>query len=382
MNNNEKMLENYSMQINSIGKVCNAVMKNISDKLKVEDMKILYDNKEIKNFLESVELKNKIEVMKNFEWEIYMKRIEEITRQSIFLYESNITRKMIDSITIAMYQISKVQKNFIDMLMKSTSVNISPIFKTLSISIEEINNNPDSLLNWMKYYDKMSKFFWIMPYKISTEELREILQNVATEKEFDLYISKYFNKNKVNTMIEDIKNMLTNKNQKRLFNQIILAYESRSYALASIGIITMIDNFLSFYLIDKGCTSRVKLFEPIIKDLELKIKKSNFLFIVMMVNSNINLLYEQIEFNSRISIKTNKKSRRNPIAHGKSYSYKKIDTIMLFNTMYYLLIIQRKLIKYKNSLYRNSRKKEFYILDKGEKEKIRAKIQNKSNKVY
>ena len=163
------MLENYSMQINSIGKVCNAVMKNISDKLKVEDIKILYDNKEIKNFLESVELKNKIEVMKNFEWEIYMKRIEEITRQSIFLYESNITRKMIDSITIAMYQISKVQKNFIDMLMKSTSVNISPIFKTLSISIEEINNNPDSLLNWMKYYDKMSKFFWIMPYKISTE---------------------------------------------------------------------------------------------------------------------------------------------------------------------------------------------------------------------
>ena len=338
------------MQINSIGKVCNAVMKNISDKLKVEDIKILYDNKEIKNFLESVELKYKIEVMKNFEWEIYMKRIEEITRQSIFLYESNITRKMIDSITIAMYQISKVQKNFIDMLMKSTSVNISPIFKTLSISIEEINNNPDSLLNWMKYYDKMSKFFWIMPYKISTEELREILQNVATEKEFDLYISKYFNKNKVNTMIEDIKNMLTNKNQKRLFDQIILAYESRSYALASIGIITMIDNFLSFYLIDKGCTSRVKLFEPIIKDLELKIKKSNFLFIVMMVNSNINLLYEQIEFNSRISIKTNKKSRRNPIAHGKSYSYKKIDTIMLFNTMYYLLIIQRKLIKYKNNL--------------------------------
>ena len=98
----------------------------------------------------------------------------------------------------------------------------------------------------------------------------------------------------------------------------------------------------------------------------------------MMVNSNINLLYEQIEFNNKISINTNKKSRRNPISHGKSYSYKKIDTIMLLNTLYYLLVIQNELKEYKNSLYRNSRKKEFYIPTREEKRKIKEKIKNKN----
>lgn len=98
----------------------------------------------------------------------------------------------------------------------------------------------------------------------------------------------------------------------------------------------------------------------------------------MMVNSNINLLYEQIEFNNKISINTNKKSRRNPISHGKSYSYKKIDTIMLLNTMYYLLVIQNELKGYKNSLYRNSKKKEFYIPSKDEKRRIIEKIKSKN----
>ncbi len=148
-----------------------------------------------------------------------------------------------------------------------------------------------------------------MPYKITTEELHEILQNAVTEKEFDRYISRYFNKIKVEALVVDIRRMLYNNNQRKIFNQIVIAYKNKSYALASIGVITMLDNLLSYYLIDKGCTSRIKLFEPIINDLGLKRYNSDFPFIVMMVNSNINLLYEQIEFDNKISINTNKKSR-------------------------------------------------------------------------
>ena len=232
----------------------------------------------------------------------------------------------------------------------------------------------------MNYYDRLSEFFWIMPYKIKTEELHEILQCVETEKEFDKYINRYFTKTKVDSLFYDIGNMLSNNHQRRIFNQIIKAYENKSYALASIGITTMINNFLSYYLIDKASSSRIKIFEPIINDLDLKRDNSNFLFIVMMVNSNINLLYEKIEFNSKILINTNKKSRRNPIAHGKLYSYKKIDAIMLTNTLYYLLVIQDELKEYKNSLYRKKNKKEFYIPDKKEKKEIKAKLQNSIEK--
>lgn len=115
------------------------------------------------------------------------------------------------------------------------------------------------------------------------------------------------------------------------------------------------------------------IFEPIINDLDLRRNNSDFSFIVMMVNSNINLLYENIEFNNKILISTNKKSRRNPIAHGKSYSYKKIDAIMLANTLYYLLAIQSELKEYKDSLYKKN--KEFYIPSKEEKKIIKAKLQ-------
>ena len=53
----------------------------------------------------------------------------------------------------------------------------------------------------------------------------------------------------------------------------------------------------------------------------------------------------------------NKKVRRNPSQHGKYFSNRKIDTIMLLNTVYYLLIVMDtykqyvgKIIYVKNSV--------------------------------
>lgn len=299
--------------------------------------------------------------------------IGEFARLQLSICSENIMERISNSISNVISQIAEVQMQFINSITETISKNITPVFRGLVDTLEEARNNPDSRLNWMNYYDKLSEFFWIMPYKITTEELHEILQCVETEKEFDKYINRYFSKTKVNLLFSDINNMLSNNAQRRIFNQIVKSYEDKSYALASIGITTMIDNFLSYYLIDKGCSSRIKLFEPIINDLDLRRNNSDFSFIVMMVNSNINLLYENIEFNNKILISTNKKSRRNPIAHGKSYSYKKIDAIMLANTLYYLLAIQSELKEYKDSLYKKN--KEFYILSKEEKKIIKAKLQ-------
>lgn len=383
---NEKMLVNYKKQINTITPKYNMAIMDISNKIALAKPQMLYANEQITQLVNSEELKNKIKSINEMGLGKMSRTIGEIAKQQLALYNSDIIQQMTSSMSKVISQIAEVQKQFINTITETISMNVSPALKALSISLEEAKNNPDSLLSWMNYYNRMSEFFWIMPYKITTEELHEILKSVTTEKEFDQYINRYFNKCKVDMLTEDIRNMLSNKNQRKVFEQIIIAYRSRSYALASIGITTMIDNFLSYYLIDKGCTSRLKLFEPIIKDLGLKKENSDFSFIVMMVNSNINLLYEQIEFNNKISIKTNKKSRRNPISHGKSYSYKKIDTIMLLNTMYYLLLIQNELKKYKNSLYRNSHKKEFYIPEKDEKikiiEKIRSKKEEKNKDIF
>ena len=310
-----------------------------------------------------------------------------ISTMAISIAEQQLLRneKFMDAISSSVSnvirQIAETQNQFVSTLADVMRKSIIPALNSLAISLEEAKNNPDSLLNWMHYYDKLSEFFWIMPYKITTEELHEILENAKTEKEFDKLINRYFNISKIESLTNDIGMMLPNNNQRKIFNQIVTAYKNKSYALASIGIITMIDNSLSYYLIDKGCTSRLRLFEPIINDLKLKRSNSEIYFIVMMINSNINLLYEQIEFNNKISINTNKKARRNPISHGKSYSYKRIDTIMLMNTLYYLLVIQSELKQYKNSLYKKSNKKEFYIPNKEKKREIKQKIEKKVKEI-
>ena len=396
---NKKTIESYKKQIKAISAKYNQAieqatksikMVDISNKIALAKPQILSANEQIVDFVNSDMYKTKMQtIMPTYQNMLVQAKnamgfdristvMGAITKQQLALYDSNIIQQMTNSMSNVISQIAEVQKQFMNTISETIARNVSPALKALAFSLEEAKNNPDSLLSWMNYYNRMSEFFWIMPYKITTEELHEILQNVSTEKEFDQYINKYFNKAKVELLIKDISIMLPNNNQRKIFDQIVTAYKSKSYALASIGITTMIDNCLSYYLIDKGCTSRLKLFEPIIKDLDLKRENSDFSFIVMMVNSNINLLYEQIEFNNKISINTNKKSRRNPISHGKSYSYKKIDTIMLLNTMYYLLVIQNELKGYKNSLYRNSKKKEFYIPSKDEKRRIIEKIKSKN----
>lgn len=274
----------------------------------------------------------------------------------------------------AVNQIAESQKAMMNTILSSITINNS-FFASLSKSLEEAKANPKSVYNWFEYYDRLSEFFWIIPYKMKPEELHEILVNVTTEKEFDRYISKYFNKEKVDLLINDIKGLITRSQDKKLFEQIVLAYNNKSYSLASMGLMSIIDNLLSYYLINKGCTSRIKLFEPIIKDIDRKCGMSDdFPFIVMMINSNINLLYEDIEFNDKIKIKTNKKTRRNPVSHGKSYSNKKIDTIMLFNTVYYLLVTKEELKEYKDSLCYDKNKKQFYFPDKIKKKEIKKKI--------
>lgn len=368
--------------------VYNLIKENSKKYMKAEQIVRFGNNKAIEQSLKMMDISNKLvpkvpeamlineqvnKIINDNMQIIHISTAEAFERQQLSICSANFIGGLANSMSNVIYQIAEVQMQFINSISELINKSMTPALKALSNSVEEARNNPNSLLSWMNYYDRLSEFFWIMPYKITTEELHEILQCAETEKEFDKYINRYFTKTKVNSLFYDIRNMLSNNNQRRILDQIVKAYENKSYALTSIGITTMIDNFLSYYLINKACSSRINLFEPIINDLELKRNNSKFSFLVMMVNSNINLLYEEIEFNNKISINTNKKSRRHPIAHGKSYSYKKIDAIMLTNTLYYLLVIQGELKEYKNSLYR--RNKKFYIPSEKEKNEVKARQQ-------
>lgn len=109
---------------------------------------------------------------------------------------------------------------------------------------------------------------------------------------------------------------------------------------------------------DKGCLKRKNLFLPIIEDVE-NTSNNNFEVIpLIIVNSHINTIYENVDFRKRISIPTHKKTRRSTNQHGKKFVNNKLDVIMLFNTIYYILIVINDFNKYKGKIiYVDNRRK-------------------------
>ncbi len=255
----------------------------------------------------------------------------------------------------------------------------------LGEKIKIAKENPNSLLNLYEYADRLSDYFWTKPYKMSTKEMKDIIEKANSDEEFDDEISKYFSNEKLDELFKDINPYISPKHRV-LFKQIEYAFYDKKYALANIGILAIIDEMCTYYLINKGCTSRVNLFEPIIKDLDDKKSDKGLIILIMILNSNINTLYDNIEFNQKIKISTSKKIRRNLCQHGRSYSNKKIDTIMLLNTVYNMLILRKYTDTYKNKLMYNRKSKKFFIPNTEErrelKRKIKKEIKKKNEIVY
>lgn len=306
-----------------------------------------------------------------------MRNFSDIIQQSVAEIGKGVSKVIDDSLYLKLGEIAETQVKFNELLIENIFKNTFLISNGISKMIQESKKDPNSFFNWNDYCYILSEYLWILPYNMSIENLKDLLENINSEKELDRKLLKYFDNKKVEELCFDISNMLSNNMQRSLFKQIINAYKNKDYALANIGIVSIIDDSLSYFIYDKGCTSRINVFQPIIEDLEKKGINFKVIFLIMMINENINKLYDVIEFNKKIDIKTNKKARRNPMSHGKNYSNKKIDTIMLLNSLYYLLTVKIELRKYKSSLAKNKKDKNFHMATRDEKRKIREKINKK-----
>lgn len=252
--------------------------------------------------------------------------------------------EMISNIVKQMNPMQEIAKKLSEALKPITSQVIDSLpkmtsyFSELSNSLEKAKENPDSLLNWIEYSEKLSEYIWTIPYDISSEELKSLTSVVNSEKEFDKYMLRYFDKTKLEKMFDELLSRIPYKH-KTIFKQIRNSFYQKDYALANTGILSVIDELCSQFLLDKGCLKRKDILLPIVEMIN-NTSDDNFEVIpILVLNDNINTIYESVDFNKRIKIKTNKKVRRNPSQHGRYFSNRKIDTIMLLNTVYYLLIV-------------------------------------------
>lgn len=107
--------------------------------------------------------------------------LNEKTKQKLKEFQQKMNQITNNAVSIAISHISQMQKQILNSLPKYI-INIQPMFGELGRAIEEARKNPNSKLSWMKYTDKLSEFFWVMPYKMTTEELYDILQMSIQKK--------------------------------------------------------------------------------------------------------------------------------------------------------------------------------------------------------
>lgn len=289
-----------------------------------------------------------------------LKNISMQTLSIMNTYTQNI-EKMTKPIQEITEKFAEITKPLIDTIAK-LNFKVNPYFSELAEIFRKAKENPNSLLNWIEYFEKLEQYFWTFPFEMESEELKEILQNVSSEAEFDRYMLKYFNKAKIFKLEKNILDMLPYKH-KTMFRQIISSFNNKNYGIANLGITAIIDDLCTYFLEDKGCNSRKDLFLPIIEKVDENSEDVFEVIPLLIINANINVLYESIDFRKRISLSTHKTARRNSGQHGKKFSNKKLDTIMLLNTIYYMLIVIEKFSKYKDKVIYVKNQKEFERAD-------------------
>ena len=182
------------------------------------------------------------------------------------------------------------------------------------------------------------------------------------ETKFDMYMERHFTKEILSNLEKTVLELIPEKHAV-LFKQSMIVLDENSFALSNLGFIAIIDDLTSFFLKNKGCTSRYSLFKPIVDDIE-NLELDEFgpkHFLLMMVDSNLNTLYKNQNFDEEIVIETHKDINRHTSIHGKYFSNIKSSSLMLANTIYNLLIVNNEFASYRDSIVKKIR--QMYLLN-------------------
>lgn len=268
---------------------------------------------------------------------------------------SEATRKYKESIKPLYEAMRKLSQNIANIIP-------SDYFKGLVEVINEVNNNPNSFFNYTKYEHGLDNFHWAWPFEFDATEVKQLVESVKNEKEFDRYMEDYFSIENTERMIRDISHLLPPKH-KLLFNQICNSYRNGDYAIANNTIMSILDNLLAEYVENKGNMNRNGILKPMVGIMAdgMFTYRNVISFKLMMLSHNIDFVFQDYNFSSEIRIDTNKKARRHPSIHGFKYSNQRVDSLMLMNSLYELLSIKGYLKSFENSLVRDKKNKEFAI---------------------
>lgn len=215
--------------------------------------------------------------------------------------------------------------------------------------------DPDSVINHMKYEEALEGFYWAWPYGITGEKIKGTLERCQTEADFDKEMQRYFTKQRMQSIFKDIYNELP-KHHKILFKQVEHSYWKKDYAIANNALMSIIDNILKKYMFNPGSIKRMGVLEPMVNYYGgFTPKEVPFYLRMEMLSHCINFIFHRYDFSKSIHIETNKKANRHVAIHGFKYSNKRIDTILLLNTIYEILSLQKYMKPFEGTIIINKK---------------------------
>ncbi|MDD4376221.1 MAG: hypothetical protein PHR25_05505 [Clostridia bacterium] len=204
--------------------------------------------------------------------------------------------------------------------------SISEIFKNMDFSSMSKLNGMDCEL--------LKRFYWVIPFEYEYEKI-ENLSKYKNRIEFEKYMLKYFNNNRVKRMFYKARKQCIEKDKKALIQQIENSYLGGDYAICITSLITLLDG-LTLQLIEPN-SDRQHLSYRAINDMLGYINDcpaNEFSYELYLKVDILNNFYMKLYEDEEKFKTTNKRMLSRHInSHGVKYLNKKIEVLRLVNTV-------------------------------------------------
>lgn len=216
--------------------------------------------------------------------------------------------------------------------------------------------------------EMLNNFYWVVPFEYKYENLNVLLK-YKDLKEYETYMLKYFNNNRIKRIFSKIRRQCDEKDKKEVFRQIERAFFNEDYAICITNLITLLDGLtLSLLTQDSVCQhlsyQAVDALLEYINECPIDEFGYELYLKVHILNNFYMILYENENFKNN----KNKKLSRHLNSHGIKYLNTKVDALRLLNVICFCqeIIIETEM---QEQFIRTKKDRRFKI--KGSDEKLR-----------
>ena len=180
----------------------------------------------------------------------------------------------------------------------------------------------------------LENFYWVIPFELKYENIKKLSKYKAVD-EYNAYILKYFNDNRIKRLFARVRRQCEEKDKKEVLRQIEKAFFNEDYAICITTLITILDG-LTVELLTNDSDYRHSSYKIIgvILDYLNECPTKEFGYELYLKVDILNNFYSKLYRNEKI-IKSNKNEMldRHLNSHGVWYLNTKIDALRLLNTI-------------------------------------------------